>query len=385
MKKMFIAALCSLLLGANTLPIYAAEKTPDLTIDGQAVVFNDSTGYSYVTDSGRTMLPLRVCLSSIGCDVNWDQERQMVLAKKDGNQVQIPIGENFIFKDQTILSTDTAAVLKNGRTYLPLRAVFSAFGYDVQWSSQTGGISVLKGGHNNNGNFTTYPLSPSTINGGTTGLFIRKQLNYAGFDGIEADITLPTVTIAEKGDCPYVYFGFDWLSDVGNTEAGFQYIEDTGNANYNKWTVYLRQGTFWGWGDPVYLEPGTTHHLKFSSQVISANQVDLVVELDGKEIIRKASSTTDFSKASVKAVTSMAMSKVFNGSNCLSRSEGSKIANIKVSTLQTGDYADMDQYDLYRHWKTGAGGQKIWYGTVECLPSYLHYQSDDSISIYKEQ
>ncbi|MBN7771996.1 stalk domain-containing protein [Clostridium aminobutyricum] len=384
MKKIILTSLCCLLIWANALPCYGAEKQLSLTIDGKAVTFDDSTGYPYITESGRTMLPLRVCLASIGCEVNWNQEKQTVIARKDHVQVQIPVGESFFFKDQTILATDTPAVLKNGRTYLPLRAVLSAYGYDVNWDNQTFSISVVSDAQNQNATNTYYPLTPSNINGGSTGIFLRKQLNYSGFDGMEADITLPTVSIAEKGDCPYVYFGFDWQNDIGNTEAGFQFIEDSTNPNYNKWTVYLRQGNFWGWGNPVYLDQGSTHHLKFYSEAISESQVDLVVELDNKEIIRKASSVTDFSHASIKAVTSMAMSKIFDGSNCFSKSENAKIANIKVSTINTESYSDFDAFDLYRSWKPKGETERMWYGTVECIPSYLHYNSDGSVSIYKK-
>lgn len=125
--------------------------------------------------------------------------------------------------------------------------------------------------------------TPYTINGGTTGVFSRQQLLFEGFDGVQADVTLPVVTIGEKGDCPYVYFGFDWKNDVGNAEGGFQFVEDTNNPNYNKWTVFMRQGNDWKWGDTIVLEQGSTHHIKFYSVTVSEKQVDLVIELDGVE------------------------------------------------------------------------------------------------------
>ena len=227
--------------------------------------------------------------------------------------------------------------------------------------------------------------TPYTINGGTTGVFSRQQLSFSGFDGVQADVTLPVVTLGEKGDCPYVYFGFDWKNDGGNAEGGFQFIEDADHPNYNKWTVFMRQGNDWRWGENIVLEQGSTHHIKFYSVRVSTKQVDLVIELDGKEIIRKASAVTDFQSASVKAVTAMAMSKPFDGTNCSSRSESSKIDNLRVSTVAAGDsYADFDQFQLYKEWKPEIGANGMWFGTAECIPSYLHSASDGSISIYKE-
>jgi len=226
---------------------------------------------------------------------------------------------------------------------------------------------------------------PYTINGGTTGVFSRQQLPFEGFDGVQADVTLPVVSLGEKGDCPYVYFGFDWKNDVGNVEGGFQFIEDSNNPNYNKWTVFMRQGNDWRWSNNIVLEQGSTHHMKFYSVLISEKQVDMVIELDGKEVIRKSSTVTNFQSASVKAVTAIAMSKPFNGSNCISRSENSKITNLMVSTVAGGDqYADFAQFKLYKEWRSEIGANGMWFGTAECIPSYLHRASDGSISIYKE-
>lgn len=92
---------------------------------------------------------------------------------------------------------------------------------------------------------------------------------------------MPKVTLAEKGDCPYVYLGF-------------------------------------------YCER------------VSAEQVDLVIDLDGQEVVRKPSVAKDFSNVSAKAVIAMAMSKRFDGENCYSRSEGTK--NTVPSSIEGMEY-----------------------------------------------
>ena len=191
------------------------------------------------------------------------------------------------------------------------------------------------------------------------------------------------MTLVEKGDCPYVYFGFDWANDAGNVEGGFQFIEDESNPGYNKWTVFMRQGNDWRWGDNILLEQGSTHHLNFYGVKVSDSQVDLVIELDGKEIIRKASAVTDFSNASVKAVTAMAMSKPFDGANCQSQSLNSKIANLKVSEFGSDQYSGFEEYKLYSEWRPTTGQSGMWFGSADCIPSYLHIGEDDTVSIYK--
>jgi hypothetical protein len=337
-----------------------------LSIDGNEVTFDDSTGYPFIDAQNRTMMPLRVCLNSIGCTVQWDQYNQTVIARKGPTEVVIPVGKSEISVNQQIVSIDTTAVLKNGRTYLPLRAVFEAFKYRVDWNNDTKAV------------IATSSYTPYNINGGTTGVFLRKQLNYTGFDGIQADITLPKVKLGQKGDCPYVYFGFDFPGDNGNAEGGFQFIEDQNNPGYNKWTIFLRQGNDWRWGDNILLDQESYHNLKFYADKVSDTQTDLVIVLDGREVVRKTSAVNNFDKASVKYVDAIAMSVPFDGLNCPTASVDAGCFNLMVSEIAKDEYADFEEYDLYSEFKNG-----FWYGTVEGIPDYMHYYDINKVSLYR--
>jgi hypothetical protein len=364
MKKILVFTLAAILCIFFGVFIHA-ESPIALHIDGESVQFDESTGYPFINSENRTLMPLRACLSYIGCTVSWDQDAKIAIIRKGSTVVNVPVGESQIYVNGKVIPIDAAAVLKNGRTYLPLRAVFEAYKYRVDWDSGTKTINVVSG------------LTPKSINGGTTGIFSRQQFQFLGFDGIQADIRLPEVTLGQKGDCPYVYFGFDLPDDKGNTEGGFQFIEDEKNPGYNKWTVYLRQGSQWRWGDNILLAQGETHNLKFRAEKISNTQTDLVIELDGREAIRQKSTVSDFSRASVKAVAAMAMSVPFDGTNCPSSFTGCMIGSLALSEKDKDGYTDASQYELYSDYKNG-----IWYGTVDCTTDYLHFSEGD-ISIYR--
>ncbi|MDD2215327.1 MAG: copper amine oxidase N-terminal domain-containing protein [Eubacteriales bacterium] len=346
-----------------------SEAVPPITfnVDGKAVTFNESTGYAYIDERDRTMIPLRVILEVIGCDVTWNPNSQMVITKKGATEVVIPIGKPYIRVNQKEVAIDTAAVLKNGRTYLPLRAVLEAYKYNVNWDSDIQTITA------------TPAFTPNNINGGTTGVFLRRQLDFTGFDGIQGDFLLPKVELGQKGDCPYVYFGFDFPDGKGNAEGGFQFIEDQTHPGYNQWTVYLRQGNDWRWGESItLLEQGAFLKMKFYADKVSDTQTDLVIELDGKEVIRKTSGINSFAQASVKIVNAIAMSIPFDGTNCLSASVDFGLENVTVSEYNQREYVDIAKYDLYSEYKHG-----FWYGTVECLPEYIHLDDSGSISLYR--
>ena len=79
----------------------------------------------------------------------------------------------------------------------------------------------------------------------------------------------------------------------------------------------------------------------------------------------------------------MAMSKIFDGANCLSKLENSKIANLEVSLLNSEEYMKFNDYPLYDEWKPNVGAYGTWFGTVDCIPSYLHITEEGGLSIYK--
>ena len=59
-----------------------------------------------------------------------------------GTHIQVPIGESYILVNGVRVNNDTAASLKDGRTYLPIRVVLEALGYQVGWDAATRTVLV---------------------------------------------------------------------------------------------------------------------------------------------------------------------------------------------------------------------------------------------------
>lgn len=104
-------------------------------LNNRELVFDQTEGLGipFIDNNSRTMLPLRKPLEAIGAEVRYDEDEKMVTAIKDHITVQVVIGEKNILVNGEEIVMDTTAVIKDNRTYIPLRAVFAAFGYDIQW------------------------------------------------------------------------------------------------------------------------------------------------------------------------------------------------------------------------------------------------------------
>jgi len=120
--------------------VYASEI--NININHQPVQFVQDSGKPFVDHANRTQVPFRLTMESFGCAVSWDNDNQTAIAEKDGTIVTVPIGKSYITKDGQKITNDTAALIKDNRTFLPIRAVLEAFGASVEWQPDTQSVLV---------------------------------------------------------------------------------------------------------------------------------------------------------------------------------------------------------------------------------------------------
>ena len=90
-----------------------------------------------VIEDGRTLVPLRAIFEELGANVIWNDVTRTVLAKKDDNTISLTIGSNVMSRGEKRTILDVVAKVINGRTLVPLRAVSEGFDMSVSWSKDT--------------------------------------------------------------------------------------------------------------------------------------------------------------------------------------------------------------------------------------------------------
>lgn len=132
MKKRGFVLLLVLILTMTSSIVFAQEDTI-VRIDSTNVEFDEEFGTPFIDENDRTLVPFRAALEAFGAEVDWDQATRTAKAVKGDITVEVPIGEAYIVKNGEEIENDTVAIIKNDRTYLPIRAIMEAFGADVQW------------------------------------------------------------------------------------------------------------------------------------------------------------------------------------------------------------------------------------------------------------
>ncbi len=114
-----------------------AQTTGEITvaIDSVKVEFTEDSGFPFIDENSRTLVPFKKTLETYGATVEWNNESRVATALKGDIKVEVPIDQNYIIVNGEQKTIDTAARLVNDRTFLPIKAVIEAFGSEVVWDN----------------------------------------------------------------------------------------------------------------------------------------------------------------------------------------------------------------------------------------------------------
>ncbi|MBE7016337.1 MAG: copper amine oxidase N-terminal domain-containing protein [Ruminococcaceae bacterium] len=95
-----------------------------------------------VLENGRTLVPLRAIFEALGAKVSWDPNTQTVTATKGDINISLQIGSANMNVNGANKVLDVPAKIMGGRTLVPVRAISEAFGCDVNWEGATKTVIV---------------------------------------------------------------------------------------------------------------------------------------------------------------------------------------------------------------------------------------------------
>ena len=123
-----------------------ALNTVVMTIGSTEYVVNNDvvTGDAapYVDSNWRTMVPFRVLGETFGATVNWDEDAQTVTYTLGDTEIVMTIGEDTYTVNGEEQTMDTAPVIQNSRTMVPVRFVAEALGYEVTPLENAAGLTA---------------------------------------------------------------------------------------------------------------------------------------------------------------------------------------------------------------------------------------------------
>ena len=126
--------------GSNEIPVY---------LDGQRLVFDQPP----VAINNRTLVPLRAIFEGLGATVDWNGEKQTILATRGNTAIMLQLGVPSMAKQVgngaiQYIELDVAPMAMNNRTLVPVRAISEAFECQVTWDAATNRVDISTSGDN---------------------------------------------------------------------------------------------------------------------------------------------------------------------------------------------------------------------------------------------
>lgn len=134
--------------GQNLSPVPAqpVNTLPGSSLDGTPVVYLNGQQLSFDVapriENGRTLVPLRAIFEAVGANVQWDAATSTVKAVRSNTEVILTIGSLNPTVGGQAWTLDVPAKIVNDRTLAPLRFVGEAFGGQVGWDADTRTITI---------------------------------------------------------------------------------------------------------------------------------------------------------------------------------------------------------------------------------------------------
>ncbi len=216
MKKLLSVMLAvGMLLSVGSAVAAQTNDRVVVTLDGTEVNFPDVQ--PFIDARNRTLVPIRFVSEAMGARVDWENETQTVTIKKDKDTVKYTIGNMKAYLNDEIRVFDTYGILKEDRTFVPLRFISEMLSCNVDWNDTVKTVTIVSPGE-----AVKFPEPKITVhypeNESDKRLFWVTLDNYRDFER----------------ECPYYSFKIDFESP-----SEFNTFEQDEGA-INGWQKYNR-------------------------------------------------------------------------------------------------------------------------------------------------
>jgi len=112
---------------------------------------------------GRTLVPLRAIFEALGIEVSWNGENQMITGTKGDTVIKLQVGNQKATVNGAEMEISVPPKIINGRSMVPVRFISESVGAKVDWDGETRSVYV------------TYEANASKVNS----LYVDDGIAYA--------------------------------------------------------------------------------------------------------------------------------------------------------------------------------------------------------------
>lgn len=140
--KKILSIIAAAAMTASMLPYsLAANDDIKVIVDGSELKIAEGDTKPFVED-GRTLVPMRAIFEALGATVEWDDATKTVTSKSDNGNIEMTVGSDTVKVNGNDISVDVPAKIVEGRTVVPVRVISEGLNCKVIWSQETQTVTI---------------------------------------------------------------------------------------------------------------------------------------------------------------------------------------------------------------------------------------------------
>lgn len=140
-KALGILVCLFLLFGSFSFPTFADDGNEKIIIRLNNGIYNFDVE-PFIKD-GRTMVPFRGIFEAFGANVSWDNDNRCVTAVLYERVMKLKADSTEAEIDGVKFVLDTPPLIVNSRTFVPLRFISESLGYTVKWDEKNRTVDIF--------------------------------------------------------------------------------------------------------------------------------------------------------------------------------------------------------------------------------------------------
>ena len=140
--KKILSVFAASAIAVSMLPAaFAANDDIKVIVNGSELQIAENDTKPFVED-GRTLVPMRAIFEALGATVEWDDATKTVTSKSDNGNIEMTVGSDTIKINGADTMVDVPAKIVEGRTVVPVRVISEGLNCKVEWSQETQTVTI---------------------------------------------------------------------------------------------------------------------------------------------------------------------------------------------------------------------------------------------------
>ena len=143
LSKKLLSIFAASAIAVSMLPqSLAANDDIKVIVNGSELKIAEGDTKPFVED-GRTLVPMRAIFEALGATVEWDDQAKTVTSKSDNGNIEMTVGSDTIKINGADTKVDVPAKIVEGRTVVPVRVISEGLNCKVEWSQEAQTVTII--------------------------------------------------------------------------------------------------------------------------------------------------------------------------------------------------------------------------------------------------